>query len=330
MARIKSTASIPAYQTSGFFKNNKTNINERFKGKMRKVFQCRYLYMLMLPAIVWYIIYRYIPMTGTMIAFKTYSFSKGILGSPWVGLKNFQFLFGYPDFYTIIRNTLVINLYNLLFGFPAPIILALLLNEIINMKFKKTVQTIVYFPHFLSWVIFGGLIIQFLSPNEGFINKIIESFGGNAIYFLTKPQYFRIIVVATNIIKETGWGAIVYLAALSGIDPALYEAAVIDGASRLQKLLYVTLPGISNTIIIMLILRIGYLLDVSFEQIYVLYNPAVYSVGDVLSTFIYRIGIQDMQFSLTTAVGLFQSVIGFLLIYGTNIIARRYSDVSMW
>lgn len=300
------------------------------KSLAKRIVSCKYLYMLMLPALAWYIIYRYIPMGGMMIAFKDYKFSRGILGSPWVGLKNFRFLFGFADFYNIVRNTLVINVYNLIFGFPAPILLALMLNELKNIHFKKTIQTIVYFPHFLSWVIFGGLVIQFLSPNEGFINKIIESFGGESIYFLTKSQYFRGVVVISNIIKETGWGAIIYLAALTGVDPSLYEAAYMDGASRLKSLVYVTLPSIMNTIIIMLILRVGYLLDVGFEQIYVLYNPSIYEVGDVLSTFIYRIGIQDMQFSLTTAIGLFQSLIGFLLIWGTNTVARRFSDVSMW
>ncbi|MDR1060923.1 MAG: ABC transporter permease subunit [Clostridiales bacterium] len=314
--------------------NHAAKLQPRSRGRGRKtlkaIWSCRYLYLLMAPALAWYIVYRYVPMLGTQIAFKNYSFSKGILGSPWAGLKHFAFLFSFPDFYNIVRNTILINIYNLLFEFPIPIILALMLNELRSLKFKKTIQTVVYFPHFLSWVIFGGLMIQFLSPNEGFVNKIIEFFGGDAIFFLSRTEYFRGIVVITNIIKETGWGAIIYLAALSGIDPALYEAAIIDGASRTQKLLYVTLPGIMNTIIIMLILRVGYLLDVGFEQIYVLYNAAVYEVGDVLSTFIYRIGIQDMQFSLTTAIGLFQSVIGFLLIWGTNRLARRYSDVSMW
>lgn len=303
---------------------------KRLHHRLNKIVQCKYLYLLMLPTLLWYIVYRYVPMIGTQIAFKDYSFSKGILGSPWVGLKYFQFLFNYPDFYNILRNTIVINIYNLIFGFPAPIILALMLNELRSLKFKKTIQTIVYFPHFLSWVIFGGLLIQFLSPNEGFINAFIEMLGGEPIFFLSRSEYFRGIVVVSNIIKETGWGAIIYLAALAGIDTALYEAAVIDGANRFQKLIYVTLPSIADTIIIMLILKVGYLLDVGFEQIYVLYNPAVYEVGDVLSTFIYRIGIQDMQFSLTTAIGLFQSIIGFLLIWGTNTIAKRFSDVSMW
>lgn len=297
---------------------------------LKTINKYKYLYMLMAPAIIWYFIYRYLPIYGLTIAFKDFNFSKGILGSPWVGLKHFKFLFSYPDFYTVIRNTIFISGYNLIFGFPAPIILALLLNELKNVFFKRTVQTLVYFPHFLSWVVFGGIIIQLLGPNEGFVNQIIKYFGRDPIYFLTKSEYFVKIVVSSNIIKETGWGAIIYLAALSGIDVEQYEAAIIDGASKLQKLIYITLPGLLNTIIIMLILRIGYILDVSFEQIYVLYNPSVYDVSDVISTFIYRVGLQSMQFSLTTAMGLFQSVIGFILIVITNKIARKYSDVSMW
>ena len=204
----------------------------------KRIWKCRYLYLLMLPTVVWYIVFRYVPMMGTQIAFKNYSFSKGIWGSAWVGLKNFKFLFQYPDFYNILRNTIVINIYNLIFGFPIPILLALLLNEVRNIVFKKTIQTVVYFPHFLSWVIFGGLIIQFLGPNSGFINSVIKYFGGEPIFFLSRSEYFRGIVVASNIIKETGWSAIVYLAALAGIDTTLYEAAVMDGASRFKQLLY--------------------------------------------------------------------------------------------
>lgn len=306
------------------------NKMSKVKLLFKTINKCKYLYILMAPSIIWYFIYRYLPIYGLTIAFKDFNFSKGIMGSPWVGLKHFKFLFSYPDFYTVIRNTVYISGYNLLFGFPAPIILALMLNELRNVIFKRTVQTVVYFPHFLSWVVFGGIIIQLLGPNEGFVNQVIKFFGGEPIYFLTKSEYFRKIVVSSNIIKETGWGAIIYLAALSGIDIEQYEAAIIDGASRFQKLIYITLPGIANTIIIMLILRIGYILDVSFEQIYVLYNPSVYDVADVISTFIYRVGLQSMQFSVTSAMGLFQSIIGFILIVITNKIARKFSEVSMW
>jgi putative aldouronate transport system permease protein len=269
-------------------------------------------------------------MYGVVIAFKDFKFSEGILGSAWVGLKHFQYLFSMSDFYNIVRNTITINLWNLLFGFTAPIILALIMNEVYSLKFKKAVQLAVYFPHFLSWVVFGGIIINMLNPSQGMINMAIKALGGKPVHFLAQSKYFVGIVVITSIIKEAGWGTIVYLAALAGVDMDQYEAAVIDGANRWQKLIYITLPGISSTIIIMLILRVGYLLDVGFEQIYVLYNPSVYSVGDVISTYIYRMGLQNMQFSLTTAIGLFQGAINFALIFTTNTLAKRFSDVSIW
>lgn len=290
----------------------------------------KYLYLLLLPGVLWYFIFRYLPMYGVIIAFKNYNFSKGIWGSPWVGLKHFEFLFQNQDFYNIVRNTLVINLYELMFAFPVPVILALLLNEMRSVLFKRTIQTVVYFPHFLSWVVFGGIIIQILSPNEGLVNNLLRYFGYEPVFFLSKSEYFRPIVVVSSILKESGWGAIIYLAALSSIDTEQYEAATIDGANRWQKLVSITLPGIRNTILIMLILKVGYLLDVGFEQIYILYNPSVYDVGDVLSTYIYRVGLQSAQFSITAAIGLFQSVIGFFLIWGTNRLAKKFSEVSLW
>lgn len=269
-------------------------------------------------------------MYGVIIAFKEFNFLGGIMGSPWVGLKHFEFIFSFPDFYRIVRNTLVINFYELLFAFPAAIMLALLLNELKNAVFKRSIQTVVYFPHFLSWVIFGGVIIHLLSPGSGLVNQIREMFGLPSIHFMVESDYFRQIVISSLILKESGWAAIIYLAALSGIDPEQYEAATIDGANRLQKLLYVTIPGIRNTIIIMLILKIGQMMDFGFEQIYVLYSPAVYDVGDILPTYIYRIGLLDAKFSMTAAIGLFQSAIGFFLIWGANRLARKYSDVTIW
>lgn len=297
---------------------------------MKAVLKYKYLYLLILPGIVWYFIYRYLPMYGMIIAFKDYNVVKGIWESPWVGLKHFEFLFTYPDFYRIVANTLIINVYELLFAFPAPIIIALLLNEMKNMIFKRTIQTVVYFPHFLSWVVFGGIVIQLLNPNDGLINQLRGLFGMEPIHYITHSEYFRPIVILSLILKESGWGAIIYLAAITGIDPEQYEAATMDGATRLQKLRHITIPGIRNTIIILFILKIGQILDYGFEQIYVLYNPAVYDVGDVLSTYIYRIGLQGAKFSMTTAIGLFQSAIGLFLIWGANRIARRYSEVTLW
>ncbi|MDF2922211.1 MAG: protein lplB [Paenibacillaceae bacterium] len=290
----------------------------------------KYLYLMLLPGFIWYFIYKYLPMYGLIIAFKEFNFSKGIWSSPWVGWKHFEFLFTYPDFYRIVKNTVLINAYELLFSFPVPIILALLLNELKNMLFKRTVQTVIYFPHFLSWVVFGGIIIQLLSPNEGLVNQIRVFFGLETIQFMVKSEFFRPIVILSLILKESGWGTIIYLAALSGIDPEQYEAATIDGASRWQKLFSITLPGIMNTIILLLILKIGKMLDFGFEQIYVLYNPSVYNVGDVLSTYIYRIGLQDARFSLTAAIGLFQSVIGFILVWSANKAAKKFNDNALW
>lgn len=305
----------------------KTSVIQRILVAIQKY---KFLYLLLLPGIVWYFIYKYLPMYGLVIAFKDYNFSKGILGSPWVGLKHFKFLFSYPDFYRILKNTILLNVYELLFAFPASIILALLLNEIKNMVFKRSIQTIVYFPHFLSWVIFGGIIIQLLSPTNGFVNQILEVFGKEPIYFMSESKYFRPIVIISLILKEAGWGAIIYLAALAGIDPQQYEAATMDGATRFQQLIYVTLPGIRNTIILLFILQIGRMMDYGFEQIFILYNPMVYDVGDVLSTYIYRIGLQDARFSVATAIGFFQSFIGLILIWTANTIARRTSNVSIW
>jgi len=303
---------------------------DRLKELFYSINKYKYLYILMIPGILYYIIYKYAPMYGLIIAFKDYNMGLGMLESPWVGLKHFSYIFSLSDFYAILNNTIIINFYNLIIGFPMPIILALMLNELKNYTFKRTIQTVIYFPHFLSWVIFGGLIIQLLAPNDGLVNQIIKYFGGEPVFFMSKSEYFRIIVALSSMIKEAGWGAIIYLAALSGIDVEQYEAAIIDGANQFQKLIYITIPGITNTIIIMLILKVGYLLDVGFEQIYVMYNPSVYDVGDVISTYIYRMGLQQMNFSITTAIGLFQSAVGFALLIVTNRIAKKHSEVSLW
>jgi putative aldouronate transport system permease protein len=290
----------------------------------------KYLYLIMFPSVLWYFIYKYLPMYGVIIGFKDFNFMKGIWGSPWVGLKHFKFLFSFPDFYRIVTNTIIINVYELLFAFPAAIILALMLNEMKSILFKRSIQTVVYFPHFLSWVIFGGVIIHLLGPGEGLVNQIRQLFDLPTIHYMVDSNYFRPIVIISLILKETGWAAIIYLAALAGIDPEQYEAAIIDGANRFHKIIYVTIPGIRNTIIILLILKVGSMMDFGFEQIYVLYSPAVYDVGDILPTYIYRMGLLDAKFSLTAAIGLFQSAIGFFLIWGTNLLAKKYSDVTIW
>lgn len=291
----------------------------------------RSLYLLLLPGLVLLIVYRYIPMMGLTIAFKNFSFSKGIWDSDWVGLKNFEFLFfRHPNFFQLVSNTLIINIYKLIFYFPIPIVLAIFLNEIRSLRLKKLIQTTIYLPHFVSWVVFGSIVIQFLMPSTGIVNAFIKAIGRTPVFFLAEPKYFRGIVIITEIIKSAGWGTILYLAALTSISPELYEAASMDGASRWQKMRFITLPGISGTIVVLLLLEIGKMMDVGFEQIYVLANSQVYSVGDVLSTYIYRIGIGQAQFSITTAIGLFQSVIGLVLIVSANCLCKKLFDKNLW
>lgn len=291
----------------------------------------KYLFLLLLPGLLWYAVYRLLPMFGLVIAFKEFSFSKGVFGSDWAGLKYFHFIFfRHKNFYQILLNTLLINGYRIILSLPVPLILALMLNEVRHPGFKKSVQTLVYLPHFVSWVIFGGIIIQLLSPSNGLVNKIIQAFGGEKIFFLARADLFRGIVVVTDIWKSAGWGTIIYLAALAGVDPEMYDAATIDGANRLQKILRITIPSIAATIVVIFLLNLGQILQIGFEQIFVLYNPAVYSTGDVISTYVYRVGLGQGRFSLTTAIGLFQSFTGLVLIAGANGLSRKYLDRSLW
>lgn len=291
----------------------------------------KYLYLFLLPCVVYFIVYRYLPMVGLVIAFKEFNFAKGIWGGEWVGLKYFRFIFTeHKEFYSILRNTLLINLYKLIFGFPVPIIIALMINEVKNIKLKKLVQSSVYLPYFVSWVVFGGIIMQFLSPSTGIVNEIIRFFGGQPIFFMTEEKYFRSIVVISDIWKTAGWNTIIYLAAITSLDQNLYEAAYIDGANKFRQIWHITIPGISETMVVLLLLNIGTLLAVGFEQIYVLYNPTVYSVGDVISTYVYRVGIGKGRFSLTTAIGLFQSVVGLVLISVSNFTVKKLFDKSLW
>lgn len=297
----------------------------------KEVLRDRYLYLLLLPALIFMILFRYLPMGGITIAFKDYSFRKGILGSEWVGFKHFKYLFTQnPDFFKLFFNTLIINIYKLILYFPMPILLAIFINEIVSVKFKRAVQTAIYLPHFVSWVVFGGIVIQFLSPSTGIVNEIIRLFGREPVFFMTESKMFRGIVVITEIWKSAGWGTIMYLAALTSIDQQLYEAAKIDGASRLQAIRYISLPGISDTIVVLLLLQIGQMMDVGFEQIYVLARPITYDVGDVLSTYIYRVGVGQAQFSMTTAIGLFQSLIGFVLIVSANYMCKKLFHKNLW
>ena len=290
----------------------------------------RYLYLMVLPAFIILGVFCYAPMYGAIIAFKNYNPLFGIMGSPWVGLEHFRKLWGNMFFQRIFVNTISISALHILWGFPAPIILALLLNEIKQKKFKRTVQTITYLPHFLSWVIIGGFLINLLSPTRGLVKSISLFFGFTYDQaLLASATHFRTILVASGIWQGVGWGTIIYLAAIAAIDPQLYEAASIDGAGRFRKILSITFPCILPTITILLILRMGGLMNSNFEQIFLLYNPTVYRVADVFSTYVYREGLGKANYSYPSAIGLFQSSINFTLIVLTNWVCRKFGR-SMW
>lgn len=290
----------------------------------------RYLFLLLAPALIYFIIFKYGPMYGLIISFQKYYPQKGISGSEWVGLQYYKELFTSTYFMRAFRNTILISIYRLIFGFPAPIILALLINEVKNGKFKKAVQTISYLPHFLSWVILAGIFLEFLSPSRGPINILLVSLGFKPLYFFAEKSMFRSLLVVTGIWQGIGWGSIVYLAAMAGIDPQLYEVADIDGAGRLRKIWNITIPSIAPVIIIMFIFACGALINDNFEQIYNFLNPKVLEVGEVISTYTYKEGLERMNYSYSTAVGLFKNIISFSLVMIANYIARKTSDYALW
>ncbi|MBB6732326.1 ABC transporter permease [Cohnella zeiphila] len=291
----------------------------------------RILLLLLVPALVWYGLFYYAPLYGIQLAFKDYRIIDGIAGSPWVGLEHFRRMFsGTNDFPEILRNTVIISLYHLLFGFPAPIALALLFQEIRFKRFRRIVQSVSYLPHFLSWVVLAGLITVFLSPSRGVVNYALQGIGLDPIYFLGEKAYFRFTLIASDVWKEVGWGTVVYLAAIAGIDPHLYEAARVDGAGRWKMIVRITLPGILPVIVILFILRVGHVLDGGFDQVLNLYNPAVYEVGDIIDTYVYRVGINQMQYGFTTAVGLFKNAVGFALLVTVNWIVKRLGQEGLF
>ncbi len=288
------------------------------------------IYVMLLPVIIWFIVFLYKPMYGLQIAFKDYSIFRGIAGSPWAGFEHFYTLLDSDQFLRAVKNTFVISGLSLIFGFPVPIILALMFNEILHQGFKKTAQTIVYLPHFISTVIIAGIVITAFSPSSGVVNLLLSKLGIEPIYFLTKPEWFRPIFIGSGIWQEAGFSSIVFLAAIAGVSPTLYESAVVDGASRWQMIWKITLPAIMPTIIIMLIIRIGNLLEVGFELVILLYQPATYETSDIINTFIYRQGLQGGQYDLAAAAGLFNAVVAFVLVITANMIAKRYSKTSLW
>ncbi len=287
------------------------------------------VYILFVPVILYYIIFQYVPIYGLVLAFKDYIPSRGIFGSDWVGFDNFLRFFNSVYFGRLIKNTLTISFYEVLFGFPAPILFALMLNEIQNRFFKRTIQTITYLPHFISTMVICGMILDF-SLKGGLLNDVIALFGGQRSDLLMRPDMFRIIYIGSGIWQSIGWGSIVYLSALTAIDSELYEAAYIDGATRFKQAWHITLPGIMPTIVILLILKIGGLMSVGFEKIFLLYNPTTYEVADVISTFNYRKGLVDFDYSFSTAVGLFNSVINIALLILANKASKKVNEYSLW
>lgn len=289
----------------------------------------RSLYVMVIPVLLFYLLFHYKPMYGAIIAFKDYTPALGVAKSPWVGFANFTRFFKSVYFVRLIKNTILLSVYNLIFGFPAPIILALLLNEVRNKHFKNVTQTITYLPHFISLIVVTGMLTDF-SMTSGLFNDIIAFFGGERSPLLQNPKLYRTMYVASGIWQQVGWGSIIYLSALAGVDQQLYEAASIDGAGKWKQLLNVTLPGIAPTIIIMLIMRMGSLMNMGYEKTILLYNPSTYDTADIISSYIYRVGLLEQDWSYSTAVGLFNSVINFGLLIFTNKMSKKYSETSLW
>jgi putative aldouronate transport system permease protein len=290
----------------------------------------KYIYLMLLPVVIYYIVFLYFPMYGLQIAFKNFTPAKGIWGSEWVGFKHFISFYQSYYIWRLLRNTVMISLYELVFGFPAPILLALLLNELRNRVFKNFVQSVTYLPHFISIVVVAGMMVDFLA-GDGLINKLTGMFGIPSVSFLIVPEWFRSIYVSSGIWQGVGWGSIIYLAAIAGIDPSLYEAAKTDGAGRFRQIMHITIPGILPTVIIMLILRFGTLLaGGSLEKILLLYNSTTYETADVISTFVYRRGLLQMDYGFSAAVGLINNIMNFILLVSANAISRRINDTSLW
>ncbi|WP_082595637.1 ABC transporter permease [Paenibacillus sp. Soil750] len=297
----------------------------------RRMMQDKHLYMMLLPVISFYLLFKFAPMIGEIIAFKNYRFADGVFGSQWVGLKHFQMIFASPDFWRILRNTLVLNLYSLVFGFPIPVVLALLLNEVRRKWYKSIVQNMLYVPHFMSWAVLGGIVVAVLSPSTGVVNMVLKKIsGGESVYFMADSFWWPLIYTLSSTWREAGWGTILYMAAMASIDPQLYDAAKMDGANKLRQIWHITLPGIRSTIAVLLILRMGQMMDVGLEQTLVLQNNSVLDVADVISTYVYRVGLQNMSYSYTTAIGLFQSAIGLILIVGVNRMIRMTGERGLW
>ncbi|OXM87636.1 ABC transporter permease [Paenibacillus rigui] len=311
------------------------NINKKSKVLQRSalakdLIRDKWMYLMLLPGIVYFIIFKYVPMYGILMAFQDYKPFLGIMNSPWVGIKHFERFFSEPQFWDLFRNTVLLAVYNLVFFFPLPIVLALMLNEVRNDKFKGFVQTLVYIPHFVSWVVVVGIFYILLTTEGGILNELLYTITGTKIAFLLEPEWFRTMIVSQSIWKEVGWGTIIFLAALSGVDLQLYEAARMDGAGRWRQLWHITLPAIRGTIVILLILRLGNFLDSGFEHIFLMLTPTNREVGEVFDTYVYVKGLTQSQFSYSAAVGLFKSAVGLILVLGSNWLAKRFGQEGVY
>ncbi|APO48142.1 protein lplB [Paenibacillus xylanexedens] len=296
----------------------------------RYLWRYRILYLLSVPGILYFFLFKYVPLFGSVIAFQNYNIFKGITGSDWVGLEHFQKMFSHYDFLRILNNTLLLGLYDLVIAFPVPILLAILLNEVRMIVFKRLLQTIVYMPHFLSWVVISGIFMGIFSMDAGVVNKALGFLGMQPMYFLGEDSYIRSILIGSGIWRDSGYGTIIFLAAIAGINPDLYEAAEVDGAGRLKQIWSITLPSLLPTIMILLLLHIGKFLDLGFERVFVFLNPLNLESGEILDTYIYKAGLLSQQYSYTTAIGLFKSVVGLMLILLGNFFSKKTTGESLY
>ncbi|CAN7710037.1 sugar ABC transporter permease [Paenibacillus sp. LjRoot153] len=308
----------------------KVKIKQRKHVWLQDLIRDKWLYYMLLPGVAYFIIFKYIPMYGILMAFQDYKPHLGYMGSPWVGLKHFQRFFNEPQFWGLFRNTVLLALYNIAFFFPLPIVLSLMMNEVRREKFKRFVQTLVYIPHFVSWVVVVGIFYILLTTENGILNELLFKLTGEKIAFLMEPEWFRTMIVSQSIWKEVGWGTIIFLAALAGVDMQLYEAARMDGASRWRQVWHITLPAISSTIVILFILRLGNFLDAGFEHIFLMLSPTNREVGEVFDTYVYMKGLEQGQFGYSAAVGLFKSTVGLILVLGSNWLAKRFGQEGVY
>ena len=318
------TETVVAGRTSS--RLGRANTKTKRKSLWKRMVETKSLWLLLAPGLILVLVFNYGPMYGVQIAFREYRIGDGIWDSEWVGLLHFQRFFTSPVMLKVLRNTVEISLLRLVFGFPAPIILALLLDQLRDGVFKRTVQTISYLPYFISWIVIASMVQALLSPGDGVVNQVIRALGGRERYFMIEPQLFRPILIVSDIWKGVGWGAVIYLAALSGVSPEFYEAAVVDGASRIQRIRHISVPAIMPVVTVVLILSMGGILNAGFDQIFNMYNIRVYDVADIIDTFVYRYGIAGFEYFFAAAVGLFKSVVGLVLVLLVNTIARRIGE----